>query len=160
MQTLGELYLETVTRNFRGLRSYADKAIDQLDDEQLDASVDPRSNTVATLMRHLAGNMRSRWTDFLTTDGEKPDRKREQEFEKRRESREQLLAAWNGGWETLLAAIGSLNEEDLQKEVLINGERLPAILAINRAVQHYAYHVGQICFLAKHLAGDRWNAMS
>jgi uncharacterized damage-inducible protein DinB len=160
MQTLGELYLETATRNFRGLRSYADKAIEQLDDEQLYASVDPRSNTVATLMRHLAGNMRSRWTDFLTTDGEKADRRRELEFEKRLESRDELLAAWNGGWETLLAAIAFLNERDLQKEVTIRGERLPAMLAINRAVQHYAYHVGQICYLAKHLAGERWNAMS
>ncbi|MFN2442312.1 MAG: DinB family protein [Thermoanaerobaculia bacterium] len=160
MQTLGELYLETVTRNFRGLRSYAEKAIEQLDDEQLHASVDPRSNTVAILMRHLGGNMRSRWTDFLTADGEKADRKRAQEFEKKRESRDELLAAWNGGWETLLATIASLHEEDLQKEVTIKGERLPAMLAINRAVQHYAYHVGQICYLAKHLAGERWSSMS
>jgi uncharacterized damage-inducible protein DinB len=160
MQTVGELYLETVTRNFRGLRSYADKAIEQLDDEQLYASVDPRSNTVAILMRHLAGNMRSRWIDFLTTDGEKADRRRELEFERKLESREELLAAWNSGWETLLAAIASLNEKDLQNEVTIKGERLPAMLAINRAVQHYAYHVGQICYLAKHLAGERWNAMS
>lgn len=160
MQTLGELYLETVTRNFRGLRSYAEKAIEQLDDEQLHASVDPRSNTVAILMRHLGGNMRSRWTDFLTADGEKADRKRAEEFEKKRESRDELLAAWNGGWETLLATIASLREEDLQKEVSIKGERLPAMLAINRAVQHYAYHVGQICYLAKHLTGERWSSMS
>lgn len=154
------LYLETATRNFRGLRSYAEKAIAQLSDDELHTAPDPRSNTIAILMKHLAGNMRSRWTGFLDLDGEKPDRHREEEFTKRREGRDELLALWNEGWETLLATIASLGEGDLQKEVTIGGEKLPAMLAINRAVQHYAYHVGQIVYLAKHLAGERWSAMS
>lgn len=159
-RSLGDLYLETVTRNFRGLRSYAERALEQLSDDQLHAAPDPHSNTVAILVKHLAGNMRSRWTDFLTTDGEKSDRKRELEFEKRRESREELLALWNDGWTRLLETIASLTEEDLTREVTIRGETHAAVLAINRSVQHYAYHVGQIVYLAKHLAGEKWNAMS
>ncbi len=159
-RSLGDLYLETVTRNFRGLRSYAERALEQLSDDQLHAAPDPHSNTVAILVKHLAGNMRSRWTDFLTTDGEKSDRKRELEFEKRRESREELLALWNDGWTRLLETIASLKEEDLTREVTIGGETHAAVLAINRSVQHYAYHVGQIVYLAKHLAGEKWNALS
>jgi uncharacterized damage-inducible protein DinB len=159
-RSVGELYLEAVTRNFRGLRSYAERALEQLSDDQLHAAPDPHSNTIAILVKHLAGNMRSRWTDFLTTDGEKADRRREQEFEKNIESREELLAVWNDGWTRLLDTIGSLKEEDLAREVTIRGESHSALLAINRAVQHYAYHVGQIVYLAKHLAGEKWNPLS
>jgi uncharacterized damage-inducible protein DinB len=159
-RTTGDLYLETVTRNFRGLRSYADRALEQLTDEQLHAAPDTHSNTVAVLVKHLAGNMRSRWTDFLTSDGEKADRRRELEFEKSIESREELLAVWNEGWTRLLETIASLKEDDLGREVVIKGETQPALLAVNRSVQHYAYHVGQIVYLAKHLAGEKWNALS
>ena len=159
-RSVGDLYLETATRNFRGLRSYAERALEQLSDDQLHAAPDPHSNTVAILVKHLAGNMRSRWTDFLTTDGEKADRRREQEFEKDIESREELLAAWNDGWTRLLDTIAALKEDDLAREVTIKGETQTALLAINRAVQHYAYHVGQIVYLAKHLAGEKWNPMS
>lgn len=159
-RTIGDLYLEAVTRNFRGLKTYAERALEQVADDQLHVAPDPHSNSIAVLVKHLAGNMRSRWTDFLTTDGEKPDRNREREFEKRRESREELLAAWNDGWSRLLETIASLTEEDLTREVSIGGEKHSVVLAINRAVQHYAYHVGQIVYLAKHLAGDRWNALS
>ncbi|HEY0591972.1 MAG TPA: DinB family protein [Thermoanaerobaculia bacterium] len=159
-RTVGDLYLEAVTRNFRGLRSYAERALEQLSDDQLHAAPDPHSNTIAILMKHLAGNMRSRWTDFLTTDGEKPDRNREMEFEKRLESREELLAVWNDGWTRLLEALASLKEDDLGRDVTIRGETHSVVLALNRAVQHYAYHVGQILYLAKHLAGEKWNPLS
>ncbi len=159
-RSVGDLYLETVIRNFRGLRSYAERALEQLADDQLHAAPDPHSNTIAILMKHLAGNMRSRWTDFLTTDGEKSDRNREQEFEKRLESREELLAVWNEGWTRLLETVASLKEEDLTRDVTIGGETHSVVLALNRAVQHYAYHVGQILFLAKHLAGEKWNPLS
>lgn len=158
--TIGSAYLETATRNFRGLKSYAERAIEQLDDDQLHAAPDPRSNTIATMMKHIAGNMRSRWTDFLTSDGEKPDRRRELEFEKDRLSREELLAGWNEGWARLLDTMASLRDEDLLEEVQIRGEAHTVVLAINRSVQHYAYHVGQIVYLAKHLAGERWNPLS
>ncbi|HVR43564.1 MAG TPA: DinB family protein [Thermoanaerobaculia bacterium] len=159
-RTLGSIYLETVTRNFRGLRSWVERAIEQLDDDQLHVAPDPHSNTISVLMNHVAGNMRSRWTDFLVTDGEKPDRRRELEFEKRRESRDELLASWNASWTILLDAIASLREEDLLREVTIRGEPHTVVLAINRSVQHYAYHVGQILYLAKHLAGERWSSLS
>lgn len=158
--SLGALYLEAVTRNFRGLKSYAERAIEQIDDEQLHVAPDPHSSPISVLMKHIAGNMRSRWTDFLTTDGEKPDRHREQEFEKARESRDELLAAWNEGWARLLETIGSLREEDLVSEVTIGGERHNVVMAVNRAVQHYAYHVGQIVYVAKHLTGEKWNSLS
>ncbi|HUP65347.1 MAG TPA: DinB family protein [Thermoanaerobaculia bacterium] len=159
-QTLGSLYLETVTRNFRGLRTYAEKAIEQLEDDELFATPDTRSNSVAILMKHVGGNLRSRFTDFLTTDGEKPDRRRELEFEKGRESREALFASWNEGWTRLLDSVASLTEADLTREIAIRGEKHTVVLALNRSVQHVAYHVGQIVYLAKHLAGDRWNSMS
>ncbi len=159
-RSVGDLYLETVTRNFKGLRSYAERALEQLSDDQLHAAPDPHSNTIAILVKHLAGNMRSRWTDFLTTDGEKSDRNREQEFEKRLESREELMALWNEGWTRLLDTVASLKEEDLARDVTIGGETHSVVLALNRAVQHYAYHVGQILYLAKHLAGEKWNPLS
>ena len=159
-RSVGDLYLETATRNFKGLRSYAERALEQLSDDQLHAAPDPHSNTIAILVKHLAGNMRSRWTDFLTTDGEKSDRNREQEFEKRLESREELMALWNAGWTRLLDTVASLKEEDLARDVTIGGETHSVVLALNRAVQHYAYHVGQILYLAKHLAGEKWNPLS
>lgn len=159
-RSVGDLYLETATRNFKGLRSYAERALEQLSDDQLHAAPDPHSNTIAILVKHLAGNMRSRWTDFLTTDGEKSDRNREQEFEKRLESREELMALWNEGWTRLLDTVASLKEEDLARDVTIGGETHSVVLALNRAVQHYAYHVGQILYLAKHLAGEKWNPLS
>lgn len=158
--SLGALYLEAVTRNFRGLKSYAERAIEQLEDEHLHVAPDPHSSSISVLMKHIAGNMRSRWTDFLTSDGEKPDRHREREFEKGRESRDELLAMWNGAWARLLDTIGSLDEADLVREVTIRGEAHSVVLAINRSVQHYAYHVGQIVYVAKHLSGERWNSLS
>lgn len=159
-RTVEAIYLETVTRNFRGLKSYAERAIEQLDDDQLHVAPDPHSNSIAILMKHLAGNMRSRWTDFLTSDGEKPDRNREREFDKRLESREELLGEWNEAWARLLETVASLGEDDLTREVVIRNEPHTVVLALNRAVQHYAYHVGQIVYVAKHLSGDKWSPQS
>jgi len=142
------------------IKKLADKSIAQLSDEQLHATIDPEANSVAILMRHMAGNMRSRWVDFLTSDGEKPSRMRDQEFEDPGQSREDLLAEWEHGWQCVFDALTPLSDADLQRTVMIRGEAHSAYKAISRQVAHYAGHAYQILLLAKHLLGANWKTLS
>jgi hypothetical protein len=161
MADVAAAYLEEVRRSFRGHKRLAEGAISQLNDEQLHVQIEAESNSVAIVMRHLAGNMRSRFTDFLTSDGEKPDRNRDGEFDESvRPSREELMKAWEDGWAIVFGAIESLKPEDLLKTVTIRQEPHTVLQAINRQVAHYAYHVGQIVFVAKHLKSAEWKSLS
>jgi hypothetical protein len=142
------------------IKKLADKSIAQLSDEQLHATLDPEANSVAVLMRHMAGNMRSRWIDFLTSDGEKPDRMRDQEFEDPGQSREELLAEWEHGWQCVFDALTPLGDADLQRMVMIRGEAHSVYKAISRQVAHYSGHAYQILLLAKHMLGPDWKTLS
>lgn len=132
----------------------------QVSDEQLFAILDAEANSIAIIVKHMAGNMRSRWTDFLTTDGEKPDRDRDGEFVGAPVRRAELLAMWEDGWRRLFAAIEPLSDADLGRTITIRGEPHSVLQAINRQLGHLSYHVGQIVLLAKHFAGDRWQSLS
>src|SRR5262249_8963778 len=154
-------YRDEAARQFRGLKKAADRALAQVSDADFFATIDPESNSVALIVKHLAGNMRSRFTDFLTSDGEKPDRRRDSEFEiEPRDTRESLLARWEEGWKITATAIETLPAEDFGKTVPIRGEPHTLLRAINRQLVHYGYHVGQIVFLAKHFAGRKWETLS
>ena len=155
------LYLDEAFRSLRGHKRLADGAIAQLSDEQLFASPDPESNSVAVIMKHLAGNMRSRFTNFLASDGEKPDRHRDREFVMHNDAkREEVLRAWEQGWQLVFETLNSLQPEDLERTVAIRGEPHSVLQAISRQVAHYSYHVGQIVFLAKHWKGAEWKTLS
>ena len=145
----------------RKLKSQADKAVAQIDDRQFFELIDPDANSIALIMKHVAGNMRSRWTDFLTTDGEKPDRHRDVEFEQEGgDTRAAIMARWEDSWRLLLDTISSLQPGDLGKTVTIRGEAHTVVQAINRQVSHYSAHIGQMVLLAKHFAGSRWQTLS
>jgi hypothetical protein len=154
------ILIETCIGELRKVKSLADKAIEQLDDEQVWRRIDPESNSVGVIMRHMAGNMRSRWTDFRTSDGEKPDRQRDQEFEDVTASRAELLAEWEDGWQRVFDALTPLTDQDLQETVYIREEPHTIFKAIVRQVVHYAGHAYQILLLAKHLTGERWKTLS
>lgn len=155
------LYLKDVVDQFRQLKSLGDRALAQVRDEDLFAILDPESNSLAVLIQHMAGNMRSRWTDFLHSDGEKPDRDRDAEFEVASgTTREALLDRWEEGWRCLFQALTALREEDLAMTVLIRAEPHSVIKAVNRQLIHYGYHVGQMVFLAKHFASETWQTLS
>jgi len=155
------LYLRDVVEQFRQLKSLADRAMAQVRDEDIFATLDAEANSLAVLIQHMAGNMRSRWTDFLTSDGEKPDRNRDSEFVVAAgTSRADLEARWEEGWRCLFQTLTALSEEDLALTVLIRAEPHSVIKAINRQLTHYGYHVGQIVFLAKHFASDHWHTLS
>ena len=145
---------------FRQFKKLADASIAQLSDEQLQTVIDPESNSVAIIVKHMAGNMRSRWTDFLTSDGEKPGRDRDEEFSNPPPTREALLAMWEDGWRCLLGTLESLSDADLGRTITIRSEPHSVMQAINRQVAHYSYHCGQIVFLAKHLCSDQWQVLS
>ena len=132
----------------------------QVADEQLFASLDAEANSIAIIVKHLAGNMRSRFTDFLTSDGEKPDRNRDSEFEEAASTRDELMRQWENGWAIVFGALEPLTDEDMDRTVTIRGEAHSVMQAIHRQVAHYAYHVGQIVLLAKHAAGPRWESLS
>jgi Protein of unknown function (DUF1572) len=154
-------YLEEAGRQFRGHKRMGEAAMTQLQDADFFVTLDPESNSVAILVKHLAGNMRSRFTDFLTSDGEKPDRFRDQEFEVTRETtRADVMKWWENGWACVLDAIGSLKPEDVMRTVTIRGEPHTVLQAVNRQIAHYAQHVGQIVFLAKHLRSSDWKTLS
>jgi hypothetical protein len=142
------------------IKKLADKSIAQLSDEQLHVTIDAEANSVAILMRHMAGNMRSRWIDFLTSDGEKPDRMRDREFEDPRQTRTALLAEWEHGWQCVFDALTPLTDADLHRTVLIRGEAHSVYKAISRQVAHYAGHAYQILLLAKHMQGSNWKTLS
>ncbi len=153
-------YVEDSLEVFRYYKKLAERAMAQLTDEQLFTAPDEESNSIAIIVKHMAGNMRSRWTDFLTTDGEKPDRNRDSEFVDPPPGREALMQLWEDGWARIFRALGPLTDADLGRTVTIRGEAHSVMQAINRQVAHYAYHAGQILFLAKHLAHDRWQSLS
>src|SRR5262245_49283048 len=156
----GTADLTDVIQRFRELRQQCDRAVAQAPYEQWSHRLGPESNSIVTLMLHLSGNMLSRWTDFLTTDGEKPTRDRDSEFEDAALSREDLLARWERGWSCLFAALTALSESDLDRVVTIRSQQLSVVEAIHRALAHYAAHTGQLVFLAKHLAGPSWQTLS
>lgn len=153
--------LEASALSFRKLKEQADRALAQVDDEGLFARIDPESNNIAVLMQHMSGNMHSRWTDFLTSDGEKPNRERDAEFETAPgTTRAEVVARWESGWRCVFAAVDPLVPADLERTVLIRGERHTVLQALSRQILHYAMHVGQIVLLAKHVAGADWRTLS
>ncbi len=153
-------YVKDSIALFRQYKRLADRAIEQMSDEQLYTAIDPESNSIAIIMKHIAGNMRSRWTDFLSSDGEKPNRNRDTEFEAAPATRAELLAMWEEGWRLVFAALEPLSDTDLTRKVSIRTEPHSVMQAINRQIAHYAMHIGQIVFLAKHLAGANWKTLS
>ncbi len=161
MPDIATLYLDEVFRTLRGHKRLADDAIAQLSDDQFFALPDPESNSVAIIVKHIAGNLRSRFTNFLTTDGEKPDRNRDREFLMHNDAkREEILASWEQNWQLLFETINSLQPTDLERTVTIRGEPHSVLQAINRSVAHLAFHAGQITFLAKHWKGAEWKSLS
>ena len=153
--------LADAIRTFRDYKKLAEGAFGQIDDDDFFKTLDPESNSVAVNIKHMAGNMISRWTDFLTTDGEKPERDRDMEFEMLPgATKADMLAYWEYGWERVFDAIGPLRPEDLMRTVRIRGQDHTVIQAINRQLAHYAYHVGQIVFLAKHFKSSEWQSLS
>jgi hypothetical protein len=155
----GSTWVAAVADEYRSLRSLAERAAAQVDDAQFFASLDSDANSIAALMKHVAGNLRSRWQDFRTTDGEKPDRRRDEEFEPSG-SRAEIEAIWQGGWGVLEAALSSLTEEDLSREVTIRGEAISLPRAVTRNLAHTAGHVHQLVLLARHWAGPSWQTLS
>ena len=154
-------YLEEIQRQFRGYKHMAEGAMAQLKDEELFVALDKEANSVAIIIKHLAGNMRSRFVDFLTTDGEKPDRHRDQEFEiAERSTRAEVMRWWEAGWACVFGALETVKPEGLMDTVTIRNEPHTVLLAINRQLAHYAYHVGQIVFLAKHFRSTEWKSLS
>lgn len=153
-------YLKDSIEVLRYYKRLAERAIAQVPDESLLSSLDPESNSIAVIIKHLAGNMRSRFTDFLTSDGEKPDRKRDTEFETPPKTRAELLAMWETGWQHVFNAVTPLNESQLNQKVYIRSEAHSVTQAINRQLAHYSYHIGQIVYLAKHFAGANWNSLT
>ena len=153
-------YLQDSLSLFRYYKKLAERAMTQLRDEQLLAVLDPEMNSIAVVVKHMAGNMRSRFTDFLTSDGEKPDRDRDSEFLDPPQTREALTKLWEQGWDCLFSALGPLSDEDLKRTVKIRGEAHSVMQAINRQLAHYAYHCGQIVLLAKHFQSDKWQSLS
>ncbi|MHC5211968.1 MAG: DUF1572 family protein [Planctomycetota bacterium] len=154
-------YLEDVLLQLHKLKSLADGAIEQLPPGRLMTPLDGETNSVGLVMKHVAGNMRSRWTDFLTTDGEKPDRARDTEFElDAADTKDRLTERWEAGWSLTLATIGALAPDDLERGVTIRGEPHTVLQAIQRQLLHYSYHVGQIVLLARHWAGPEWRSLS
>lgn len=161
MTDVGAHYLSDVLRQLRKLKAQGEAALAQVGDAQFFAAPDTESNSLALIVKHVAGNMRSRWTDFLTSDGEKPDRERDREFESEAaDTRASMMDRWEEGWRRTLDAIGTLGADDLLKSVTVRGEPHTVIEAINRQLTHYASHVGQIVFLAKHYAGPAWQTLS
>jgi hypothetical protein len=158
---LGSHYLEDLISQIEKQKNLADRAIAQVTDEELFRTIDEESNSIAIVMRHVAGNLRSRFTDFLTSDGEKPDRHRDSEFEvPAGTTRATLVADWDNGFTRLLATVRELRSGDLLRDVFIRGERHSVVQALERAVMHLSYHIGQIVFLAKHLRSSAWRTLS
>jgi hypothetical protein len=153
-------YLEDSLELLRYYKTLAERAMAQVADEQLFEAIDQENNSIAVVVKHMAGNMRSRWTDFLTTDGEKPDRNRDSEFVEPPGTRAALIDLWEDGWAYVFRALDPLSDADLGRTVTIRGEAHSVMQAINRQVAHYANHVGQIVMLAKHFAGSRWVSLT
>lgn len=159
-RSLGAHLLDTYINTFASQKKLGDKAISQLDEAGLFWSPEPNSNSIAVIVKHVSGNMVSRWTDFLTSDGEKPSRNRDDEFADDLTDQSQVLQTWEAGWSVLLATLATLTPDDLQRTVTIRGEPHTVIEAINRQVSHYGYHVGQIVYAAKAYRASEWSTLS
>ena len=160
-QAVAQNYLDDSRKAMRAYKKLAEKALDQLTADDYFVTLDEESNSVAVVMKHMAGNMFSRWTDFLTTDGEKPNRNRDYEFViLPATTKDELRDYWERGWQCVFDALDPLQIEDLEKRVYIRGEEHTVVQAINRQLMHYAYHIGQIVFLAKHFRATNWNSLS
>ena len=160
-QSLGEHYLEDALKTFRDYKKLAEGAFAQTSEEDFFRTIDDESNSIAVNVKHMAGNMLSRWTDFLTTDGEKPERDRDMEFEMLPGiTKADMLAYWENGWKCVFDAIEPLQPDDLMRTVTIRGQDHTVVQAINRQIAHYAYHVGQIVYLAKHFKSAEWQSLS
>jgi hypothetical protein len=153
-------YLKDSLSLFRSYKKLAEGAMEQVSDAQLFETLDDEMNSIAIIVKHMAGNMRSRWTDFLTSDGEKPDRNRDSEFVAPSTNRDELMRVWNEGWNVVFHALEPLSDSDLARKVTIRGEPHSVMQAINRQVGHYACHCGQIVFLAKHFKAAEWKSLS
>ncbi len=153
-------YMEDSIGVFRYYKKLAERAMEQVSDEQLFTILDAEMNSIAVIVKHMTGNMQSRWTDFLTSDGEKPGRDRDAEFSNPPATREALLQLWDDGWRCVLGTMESLSDADLSRTITIRGEKHSVMQAINRQVAHYSYHCGQIVFLAKHLCAGHWRVLS
>jgi hypothetical protein len=159
--SLAKHYLEDAISSFRAHKKLAEKAFAQVGDEEFFVALDEEANSVAVIVKHISGNMLSRWTDFLNTDGEKPDRNRDMEFVITAETgRDDLMRQWEQGWSCLFSALEPLQPEDVERKVLIRGKEHTVVQAINRQLTHYAYHIGQIVFLAKHFRAAEWKSLS
>ena len=158
---VGAAYLKDVVRQYRLYKGYVDKALPRVSDKDLHTELDANSNSIAVIIKHVAGNLRSRFRDFLTADGEKPDRHRDTEFEMPdRASREDILKWWDEAWGILFGSIEALTPEDLGRTITIRGEGYLVIEALNRSIAHTASHVGQIVYLARHFAGESWTSLT
>jgi hypothetical protein len=154
-------YLEEARRCFRGYKRMGEGAMAQLSDDEIFRLIDAEANSVALIVKHMAGNMRSRWTDFLTSDGEKPDRNRDTEFEMNPgTTRADVMAWWETGWKCVFDAVDPLQPEDMGRTITIRGEAHSVVQAINRQIAHYSYHIGQIVLLAKHFKSASWKSLS
>jgi uncharacterized damage-inducible protein DinB len=153
-------YLEDSVSLFRHYKKLAEGAMEQVSDDELFQAFDEEMNSIAIIAKHMAGNMRSRWTDFLTSDGEKPNRNRDSEFVEPPSTRAELMKMWNQGWDHVFEALEPLSDADMERKITIRGEPHSVMQAINRQIAHYAYHVGQIVFLAKHIKGSDWKSLS
>jgi uncharacterized damage-inducible protein DinB len=160
MESNGNNYLSSVKNLFRYYKTLGDRALEKLNEEQIHWQYSQESNSVAIIIKHIAGNSLSRWTDFLTTDGEKPWRDRDQEFEDPHSSKEDLLALWDKGWQCIYNSIDALTEDDLMRTVYIRSEAHTVTEAINRQLAHIPYHVGQIVYIAKMAAAENWNSLT
>jgi len=159
--TIGKEYVNVIKARFRSVKQLGDKTIQQLTDEELHWSSNDASNSIAIIIKHMNGNMISRWTNFLTSDGEKPDRSRDEEFIDTLSSKIEILDAWEKGWEVLFNGISALNnKDDLLKNITIRGENHSVIDAIERQLAHYSYHVGQIVYIGKQLKSNDWKSLS
>ena len=159
--SLGNHYLQDSIASLRAYKKQVDKGIAQLKDEELFVTLDEEGNSVAVIMKHMAGNMFSRWTDFLTTDGEKPNRNRDMEFVIEPDAnKDQVVDYWERGWQCVFNALEPLAEGDLERKVTIRGEEHTVMMAVNRQLMHYASHIGQIIFLAKHFRSSEWQSLS
>lgn len=158
--SVGQLFLQSANKRFREYKTLSDKTLAQLSDAQLHAQPNPTSNSIAIIMQHLSGNMQSRWTNFLTEDGEKPTRNRDAEFEPMSQSKETLLQLWEAGWNILVDTFNTLTEADLLKTITIRTQPLNVVDAINRQLTHVSYHVGQMVFLGKWLLQENWQTLS
>lgn len=160
MREILENYKADALKTFRNYKTMAERAIAQVSDDEFFAKIDDEANSIAIIVKHIAGNSHSRWRDFLTTDGEKPDRNRDTEFELIDDTRESLMQFWESGWQTLFDNIEPLTAEDMGRTITIRTKDHTVVEAINRQLTHYAYHVGQIVLLAKHFKSADWKTLS